>query len=36
VVVRHVTAPSPGVVRAIPGLDEVDRTVRVRRERVVA
>jgi hypothetical protein len=36
VVVLHVTAPSPGVVRAIPGLDEVDRTVRVRRERVVA
>ena len=36
VVVLHVSAPSPGVVRAIPGLEEVDRTVRVRRERVVA
>ena len=35
-VVLHVSAPSPGVVGAIPGLDEVDRTVRVRREQVVA
>jgi hypothetical protein len=34
VVVLHVTAPS-GHVLAVPGLDEVDRTVRVRREAVV-
>jgi hypothetical protein len=34
VVVLHVTAPSRHVL-AVPGLDEVDRTVRVRREAVV-
>jgi hypothetical protein len=34
-VVLHVTAPSAGVLSAVPGLDEVERTVRVRRERVV-
>ena len=36
IVVLHVTAPGPGVLSALPGLDEVDRTVRVRREQVAA
>jgi hypothetical protein len=35
-VVLRVTTPSPRILAAMPGLDEVDRTVRVRREVVVA
>jgi hypothetical protein len=35
-VVLRVSAPSPGILSSMPGLDEVDRTVRVRRELVVA
>jgi hypothetical protein len=34
-VVLRVSAPSPGILSSMPGLDEVDRTVRVRREQVV-